>query len=88
MPKPSAGAARWNHDTSASWSLIDANGAATLSRRLAVTLSYAPILNSAAEIAPIQPAKSASASMKATTTWPLRWCHHIAIAAARNAPTA
>jgi hypothetical protein len=30
MPKPSAGAARWNQETSASWSLIDANGAATL----------------------------------------------------------
>jgi hypothetical protein len=72
MPKPSAGAARWNHETSASWSLIDTNGAATLSSRLAVTLSWAPTRKSANVTAPIQPAKSRSASANALIAWPLR----------------
>ena len=52
----SAGAARWNHETRASWSLIDANGAATFSSRLAATASYEPTWNSAHVTTAIQAA--------------------------------
>ena len=88
MPKPSAGAARWNQATSAVWSLVEANGAATLSRRVAVTLSTLPSWNKASVTAPIQAANSRVASTSGPTLYPLRRCHHIATEAARKAPLA
>ena len=86
MPKPSAGAARWNQDTSAAWSLVDANGAARLSRRDAVTLSMLPSWNSARVTRPIQAANRATASANGPAVRPLRRCHHIDTDAARKAP--
>ena len=68
--------------------MVDASGAARLSRREAVVLSTLPSLNSAVVINAIQATKSNTASTNADALRPLRWYHHSASDAARNAPEA
>jgi hypothetical protein len=80
------GAALWNQVTSASWSFAEAIGAARFSSLAAVTSSIDPNSNSASVVARIHITNKAIAMANAGAVARCRWCHHIAIDAATNAP--